>query len=73
MRPLQEIEDAITQKIADVGNEELYAIWLEYLDAKKMGLERFVSGMEKKDSVVIGAVIGCLVGHLFAKDENAAK
>ena len=68
MRPLQEIEDAITQKIADIENEDLYALWLEYLEAKTNGLERLVNGMEKKDPVVVGAVIGALVGQLFVKD-----
>ena len=68
MRQLQEIEDAITAKIVEIENEEMYALWIEYLEAKTRGLERLCDGMVKKDPVVIGAVIGAAIGHLFKKD-----
>ena len=73
MRPLQEIEDAITAKLAEIENTDMYDLWTEYLGAKNRGLVRLVEGMEKKDPVIIGAVIGAAIGHLFTKDETPTK
>lgn len=62
---MQEIEDKIEQLIAEHGNEELMAAWLEFLEQKKINTERIEDRIAKKDPVLVGALIGAVIGGLF--------
>lgn len=62
---MQEIEDKIEQLIANSGNDELMAAWLEFLEQKKANSERLSSRLSQKDPVLTGALIGAFIGSLF--------
>lgn len=64
---MQEIEDKIEKLIAEHGNDELMAAWLEFLEAKKSNTERLANRLSKKDPVLVGALIGAVIGSLFEK------
>ena len=62
---MKEIEDRIEQLIAEHGNDELMAAWLEFLEQKRINTERLENRISKKDPVLVGAIIGAVIGGLF--------
>lgn len=62
---MQDIENKIEKLIAEQGNDELMAAWLEFLEQKRINAERLQSRLSKKDPVLVGALIGAAIGSLF--------
>ena len=64
---MQEIEDKIESLIAEHGNDELMAAWLEFLEQKRINAERLQGRISRKGPVLVGALIGAAIGSLFEK------
>lgn len=62
---MQEIQDKIENRIAEVGDDQLMSLWLEYLSAKKEQSERIEKRLSEKDPVLTGAILGAVIGSLF--------
>ena len=65
MNEIEKIEDAIENRISEIGDDVLQSLWLEFLTKKRENNERFLQRLEQKDPVLVGGMIGALIGSLL--------
>ncbi len=68
MRKIDEIENDLIARIADIGDDKLQDLFLEWQNARHANMQKTIDWMERKDPVFIGATIGALIGSLFIED-----
>ena len=64
---MDEIECKIEKRIAEIGDNDLMALWLKRLELKKEQSIRIEKRLSEKDPVLTGALIGAAIGSFFTK------
>ncbi len=67
---MEQIEKKLEDLIGESGNDELMSAWLDFLEEKNKRNSRIEAKIDKKDPIIIGALLGAFIGSLFSEENT---